>query len=121
MQAYHCVFGFGALIGPLIVEPFLLDTETQTHVSIPGKRVYNADYVNIEHIAINVYINLCNVNIIFYFDICTLRGLHGIIFDQIATYFHTPWLKTLCLGRFSKPMVGFNLPRHNVFNQGVRR
>ena len=50
MQAYHCVFGFGALIGPLIVEPFLLDTDTQTHVSIPGKRVYNADSVNIEHL-----------------------------------------------------------------------
>ena len=36
----------------------------------------------------------------------TLRGPPRDHFDQIATYLHTPWLKTLCLDKL-KPTIGF--------------
>ncbi len=34
------------------------------------------------------------------------RASTGIFFYQIETYLHTPWLKTLCLGKL-KPTIGF--------------
>ena len=42
MQALHCIFGAGALLGPLIVEPFLLDNNIDSHVShaIYAMRIY---------------------------------------------------------------------------------
>ena len=40
------------------------------------------------------------------YRISIYEGLHRIIFDKIATYLHTPWLKILCLGKL-KPTIGF--------------